>query len=56
MRLLISGGGEPFAEMLGTGWYSAVHVKSEASHKLKAQLGARGRWCGRKALGNQVRG
>ena len=29
------------AEMLRTGWYSAVHVKSEASHKLKALLGAR---------------
>ena len=30
------------AEMLRTGWYSAVHVKSEASHRLKALLGSRG--------------
>ena len=28
------------AEMLRTGWYSAVHVKSEESHRLKALLGA----------------
>jgi transposase len=27
------------AEMLRTGFYSAVHVKSEASHRLKALLG-----------------
>jgi transposase len=29
------------AEMLRTGWYSAVYVKSEESHKLKALLGTR---------------
>lgn len=45
------------AEMLRTGWYSAVHVKSEASHKLKALLGARDQLVrAKRALGNQVRG
>jgi transposase len=45
------------AEMLRTGWYSAVHVKSEASHKLKAVLGARDQLVrSKRALGNQVRG
>jgi hypothetical protein len=29
------------AEMLRTGWYSSVHVKSENTHRLKALLGAR---------------
>jgi hypothetical protein len=29
------------AEMLWTGWYSAVHVKGENSHRLKALLEAR---------------
>ena len=29
------------AEMLASGWYSAVHVKSLESHQLKALLGAR---------------
>lgn len=29
------------AEMLRTGWYRAVYVKSEDSHRLKAMLGAR---------------
>jgi len=29
------------AEMLASGWYSAVHVKSLESHRLKALLGAR---------------
>lgn len=45
------------AEMLRTGWYSAVHVKSEGSHKLKALLGARDQLVrAKRALGNQVRG
>ena len=45
------------AEMLRTGWYSAVHVKSEESHRLKALLGARDQLVRTKrALGNQVRG
>jgi len=45
------------AEMLRTGFYSAVHVKSEASHRLKALLGARDQLVRTKrALGNQVRG
>jgi transposase len=43
--------------MLRTGWYSAVHVKSEESHKLKALLGARDQLVrSKRALGNQVRG
>ena len=29
------------AEMLRTGWYRAVYVKSQDSHRLKAMLGAR---------------
>lgn len=45
------------AEMLRTGWYRAVHVKSEDSHRLKALLGAREQLVRTKrALGNQVRG
>jgi transposase len=45
------------AEMLRTGWYSAVHVKSEESHRLKALLGARDQLVrAKRALGNQVRG
>lgn len=45
------------AEMLRTGWYSAVHVKSEESHKLKALLGARDQLIrAKRSLGNQVRG
>ena len=45
------------AEMLRTGWYSAVHVKSEDSHRLKALLGARDQLVrAKRALGNQVRG
>ena len=45
------------AEMLRTGWYSAVHVKSEASHRLKALLGSRDQLVrAKRALGNQVRG
>ena len=45
------------AEMLRTGWYSTVHVKSEASHRLKALLGSRDQLVrAKRALGNQVRG
>jgi transposase len=45
------------AEMLRTGFYSAVHVKSEESHRLKALLGARDQLVRTKrSLGNQVRG
>ncbi len=43
--------------MLRTGWYRAVHVKSEDSHRLKALLGAREQLVrAKRALGNQVRG
>ena len=42
------------AEMLRTGWYSAVHVKSEESHRLKALLGSRDQLVrAKRALGNQ---
>ena len=45
------------AEMLRTGWYSAVHVKSEDSHRLKELLGARDQLVrAKRVLGNQVRG
>jgi hypothetical protein len=45
------------AEMLRTGWYRAVDVKSQDSHRLKAMLGARDQLVrAKRALGNQVRG
>ena len=45
------------AEMVRIGWYRAVHVKSEASHRLKAMLGARDQLVrAKRALGNEVRG
>ncbi len=45
------------AEMLRTGWYSAVHVKSEESHRLKALLGSCDQLVrAKRALGNQIRG
>ena len=45
------------AEMLRTGWYGAVYVKSEDSHRLKAMLGGRDQLVrAKRALGNQVRG
>jgi transposase len=45
------------AEMLRTGWYRAVYVKSQDSHRLKAMLGARDQLVrAKRALGNQVRG
>ena len=38
-------------------WYSAVHVKSEQSHRVKASLGSRDQLVrAKRALGNQVRG
>jgi transposase len=45
------------AEMLRTGWFSAVHVKSLDSHRLKTLLGARDQLVkAKRSLGNQVRG
>lgn len=45
------------AEMLRTGWFTAVHVKSEDSHRLKMLLGARDQLVKvKRSLGNQVRG
>ncbi len=48
---------EALAEMLRTGWYSAVHVKSLDSHRVKALLGAREQLVrAKRSLGNQIRG
>ena len=45
------------AEMLRTGWYTSVHVKSEEAHRLKALLGARDQLVRiKRSLGNQIRG
>lgn len=45
------------AEMLRTGWYAAVHVKSEVSQRWRALLGAREQLIrSKRDLGNQVRG
>jgi transposase len=45
------------AEMLRTGWFSPVHVKSIDSHKIKTLLGARDQLVkAKRSLGNQVRG
>ena len=45
------------AEMLRTGWFTDVHVKSEDSHRLKMLLGARDQLVKvKRSLGNQVRG
>ena len=45
------------AEMLRTGWFTAVHVKSAESHKIKTLLGARDQLIRvKRSLGNQVRG
>ncbi len=45
------------AEMLASGWYSAVHVKSLESHQLKALLGARDQLVRvKRQLYGQVRG
>jgi transposase len=45
------------AEMLRTGWFTAVHVKSIDSHRIKTLLGARDQLVKvKRSLGNQVRG
>ena len=45
------------AEMLRTGWFTAVHVKTAESHKIKTLLGARDQLVRvKRSLGNQVRG
>jgi transposase len=45
------------AEMLRTGWFTDVHVKSEDTHRLKMLLGARDQLIKvKRSLGNQVRG
>ncbi len=45
------------AEMLRTGWFTSVHVKSAGTHQLKALLGARDQLVKvKRSLGNQVRG
>jgi transposase len=45
------------AEMLRTGWFTEVHVKSAESHKIKTLLGARDQLVRvKRSLGNQVRG
>jgi transposase len=45
------------AEMLRTGWFSPVHVKSLDSHRLKTLLGARDQLVkAKRSLGNRVRG
>ena len=51
------GDARALAEMLRTGWYTAVHVKSAASHRVKALLGARDQLVrSKRAVGNQIRG
>ena len=43
--------------MLRTGWFTAMHVKSAESHKIKTLLGARDQHVRvKRSLGNQVRG
>ena len=45
------------AEMLRTGWFSSVYVKSVDTHRLKALLGGRDQLVKlKRSLGNQVRG
>ncbi len=45
------------AEMLRTGWFTAVHVKSLDSHRIKTLLGARDQLVRiKRSLGNQMRG
>jgi transposase len=51
------GGAWALAEMLRTGWFTSVHVKSMDSHRLKTLLGARDQLVKvKRSLGNQVRG
>lgn len=48
---------QALAEMLASGWYSSVHVKTMASHRLKALLGAREQLVSvKRQLYGQVRG
>lgn len=48
---------QALAEMLASGWYSAVHVKSMENHRLKALLGAREQLVNvKRQLYGQVRG
>ena len=45
------------AEMLRTGWFTSVYVKSVDTHRLKALLGARDQLVKvKRSLGNQARG
>lgn len=45
------------AEMLRTGWFTEVHVKSVESHRIKTLLGARDQLVKiKRSLGNQIRG
>jgi transposase len=45
------------AEMLRTGWFTSVYVKSVDSHRLKTLLGARDQLVKvKRSLGNQIRG
>lgn len=45
------------AEMLRTGWFTAVHVKTLDSHRIKTLLGARDQLVRiKRSLGNQLRG
>ena len=45
------------AEMLRTGWFTSVHVKSVDTHRLRALLGARDQLVKvKRSLGNQIRG
>lgn len=51
------GDAQALAEMLRTGWFTAVHVKTADTHRLKALLGARDQLIKiKRSLGNQVRG
>lgn len=51
------GDAQALAEMLRTGWFSAVHVKTVDTHRLKTLLGARDQLIKiKRSLGNQVRG
>jgi len=58
-RLIKSDKGDAWAlaEMLRTGWFTAVHVKTVDSHRLKVLLGARDQLVKvKRSLGNQARG
>lgn len=51
------GDAQALAEMLRTGWFSNVHVKTVDSHRIKTLLGARDQLVKiKRSLGNQVRG